>query len=248
MGRAATTLRIAVIAAVALTSGGAGTCGSDDGGVAPTPVADFVVTAPDGFAELVPTTAVGIAWQVTASLAYGLELEVVAGTESPKIIATTDLAPGSLTWDGRDLARVAAPPGNYRLRAVALGPDDGEVDTADGDAAHLIVVQGIRFRDHALTFTVAQPGRDLVLTTVARSPLELDLLLDRDLTTAGDELPLLTATIPGELVPVGRSYPFTGRTADDHPIAGGTYVVVAELHARGGIIYRVDGPTLTWTP
>ena len=248
MGRAATTIRIAAIALVALTSGGAGTCGSDDGATDPTPLADFAVTAPDGFAELVPTTTVGIAWQVTASPAYGLELEVVSGAEPARVITTVDLASGSLTWDGRDQARAAAPPGNYRLRAIALGPDDGEVDTADGDAAHLIVVQGVRFRDRTLAFTGAQAGRDLVLTTVARSPLELDLLLDPDLATAGDELPLLTATIPGELVPVGRSYPFTGRTADDHAIAAGTYVVVAELHASGGIMYRVDGPTLTWTP
>ena len=45
----------------------------------------------------------------------------------------------------------------------------------------------------------------IVLTTVTRSPLELTLALDPSLVTDGDELPLLTATIPAELVPTARA-------------------------------------------
>lgn len=223
-------------------------CG-DQGDSGTLPLADFVVTAPDGFVELVPTTTVELAWQVTPSTAFGLELDVVAGAAPPRPITTQALASGTFTWDGRDLARTAVPPDNYQLRAVALGPDDGEVDTADGDNAHLIVVQGVTFRDAALTFTGGQAARELVLTTVARSTIELALVADPDPAIAGDELPLLTASIPGELVPRPRSYPFTGRTADDRAIAAGTYVLAAVVRARAGAItYRVDGPTLTWTP
>jgi hypothetical protein len=59
----------------------------------------------------------------------------------------------------------------------------------------------------------------------------------------------LTASIPGELVPTPRSYPFTGMDAGGAPIPAGTYTLAAFIHARGDtIVYRVDGPTLTWTP
>ena len=224
-------------------------CGDDGGdGVTAGPLDDFVVLAPSGFSELVPTTTVDVTWAVTAALAYGLELQAVAGA-TPIMIDRRALAPGTLSWNGRDRAGRPAPPGNYQVRAIALGPDDGEVDTAEGDNAHLIVVQGVSFRDTTLAFTGAPAPRDIVLTTTARSVMELTLVLDPDVATAGDELPLLTATIPGEFASFARSYPFTGRTAADQPIAAGTYVVAAQLRAvAADIAYRVDGPTLTWTP
>lgn len=220
-----------------------------DGGAPPTPLADFVLTAPDGFVELVPTTSATLAWEVTASPALALQLDALTGAEPPVLIDRRALAAGTLAWDGRDPAGVAARPGNYQIRATALGPDDGTVDTADGDNAHLVVVQGVRFRDATLAFTGAAPARDMVLTATTRSTLELTLLLDPDLAIAGDELPLLTATVPGELVPTARSYPFTGRTAGGHAIAAGAYVLAASIRARAGTItYRTDGPTLTWAP
>lgn len=240
----------ALVAAIGLTGTlGAGECGGGDDGTAVGPLDDFELTAPDGFAELVPTTTVEIAWQVTSSSAFGLELDAVAADGAPILLDRRALTSGSFAWDGRGADAIPVAPGNYQISASALGPDDGTVATVAGDNAHLVVVQGVRFRDAALTFTGGAGGRELVLTTVTRSPLELTLALDPSPTTAGDELPLLTATIPGELVPTPRSYPFTGRTAADQPIAGGSYVLAALVRARGGTIaYRVDGPTVAWTP
>ena len=236
-------------AAAACTAALALAACADDGGAPPAPLADFVLTAPDGFAELVPTTTTTLAWEVTASPALGLQLDALTGAEPPVLIGRRALAAGTLAWDGRDPAGGPARPGNYRIRATALGPDDGTVDTAEGDNAHLVVVQGVRFAAAMLAFTGAQPARDLVLTSTTRSTMELTLLLDPDVANAGDELPLLTATIPGELVPTGRSYPFTGRTADGQAIAAGAYVLAASIKARAGTItYRTDGPTLTWAP
>lgn len=248
--RSARAIVRALVAAIGLTGTlGAGECGGGDDGTAVGPLDDFELTAPDGFAELVPTTTVAIAWQVTTSPALGLELDAVAAGEAPTMIDRRALTSGSLDWNGRGPTGLAVPPGNYQISASALGPDDGAVATVEGDNAHLVVVQGVRFRDGALTFTGGGGGRELVLTTVTRSPLELTLALDPSPLADGDELPLLTATIPGELVPTPRSYPFTGRTAADQPIAGGSYVLAALVRARGGTIaYRVDGPTLTWTP
>ncbi|HVV82724.1 MAG TPA: hypothetical protein VHE35_06570 [Kofleriaceae bacterium] len=244
--------RLAAGALTVLACGGAGTCGGDGGdddGPAGEPLADFAFTKPDGFAELVPTTTVELAWTVSPSDADSLELDAFDGDEPPIAIQRFSLVSGSYAWDGRSPAGTAAPPGNYRLRAIALGPADGEAARLDGDATHLVVVQGVRFRDTTLAFTGGQASRQIVVDTTARSPVELTLVLDPDVATDGDELPLLTATVPGEFASVARTYPFTGHTADDQPIAGGTYTLAAVLRARdGAITYRTDGPTLTWTP
>lgn len=225
-------------------------CGGDDGGGPPGgPLDDLRVTAPDGFAELGPGEAADVAWEVTASDAYGLELGVVGDDVAPRMIERRPLAAGTLRWNGVQLDGIRAPAGNYHVYASALGPDDGAVQTVDGGADHLIVVQGVRFRDATLSFTDADLPGALVLSTVARSPMELTLVLDPDVGTELDEKTLLTASIPGELVPVARSYPFTGLDASGAPIGGGTYTLAAVIRARGGAItYRVDGPTLTWTP
>lgn len=222
-------------------------CG-DDGGATGGPLDDFVLTAPDGFAEQVPTTTVDVAWTVSAA-SYGLELDVVSGDEPAIMIQRRALEPGTIAWDGEGTVGARVPAGNYRVLAIALGPDDGAVQTVDGGADHLIVVQGVRFRDRTLSFTGAMATRELVVSTVARSTMELTLVLDPDLTTELDEKPLLTASIPGELAPVARSYPFTGMDASGAPIAAGAYTVAAVIRARGGAItYRIDGPTLTWAP
>lgn len=222
---------------------------ADDQGAEVAPLEDFAVTSPDGFAELVPGGAVELAWTVTARPQLSLEIDLVAGVAPPWVITHDRVQPGSFTWGGLDSRNQPLPPDNYRVRAAAIAPDDGTVDTFDGDAAHLVVVQGVRFRDASLAFTGAQADRQIVLSTVTRSPMELTLALDPDPGRAGDELPLLTASIPGELVPFARSYPFTGRTAADGAVPAGFYVVAALISTRDGAVqYRIDGPGLTWTP
>lgn len=221
-------------------------CGDDGGGA---PLADFALTAPDGFAELVPGETVAIAWQVSTAPSHALVLAASTGDEPPVTIHRGPLTAGQVAWDGRGADQVLAAAGNYQLTATALGPGDAVVATVEGGAGHLVVLQGVRFRDAALDFTGAQAARDLVLTTVTRSVIDLTLVVDPDVAVAGDERPLLTATIPGELVPTTRSYPFTGRTAADQPLAGGHYTLAALVRARAGArTYRVDGPGLTWTP
>ena len=212
------------------------------------PLADFRLLAPDGFAELVPSRTVDVAWSVTPA-PYGLQLDALDRDGRPWMLDRRSLEPGSLAWDGEDPAGEPAPPGHYTVRATALGPDDGEAGTFDGGVAHLIVVQGVRFRDQALVYTGADAQRPLVLTTVARSPFELSLFLDRDIGVPDDELPLLDDDVPGELVPVERTYGFSGRTRDGAPVPAGEYVLYARVIARQGtVVYRVNGPTLDWTP
>jgi hypothetical protein len=236
-------------AALLVVLAGLAACGGDDGAAPPGPLDDLVVTAPDGFAELAPTETATIAWEVTASGGFGLELAVVSGDEPAVLVERRALASGSLGWDGDDPAGDRVPAGNYQVRAIALGPDDGTVQAVDGGATHLLVVQGVRFRDDALAFTGGQASRELALVTVTRSTLALTLVIDPDVAVPGDERALVTASVPGELAPTPRSYPFTGRDADDRAIAGGTYTLAAIVAARAGAItYRVDGPTLTWTP
>lgn len=236
------TVRCAPLIALVLVAG----CGDDGVGA---PLADFEVTAPDGFVELVPGETVTIAWQVSAAPSDALVLSAATGDEPALTLYRGPLRAGQVAWDGRAPDQALAAAGNYQLTAAALGPDDGVVATVDVGAGHLIVLQGVRFRDATLDFTGAQATRELVLTTVTRSVMELTLAVDPDLAVAGDERPLSTATIPGELVPTTRSYPFTGRTADDQPLAGGRYTLAALVRARAGArTYRVDGPVLTWTP
>ena len=221
----------------------------DDGDPAALPLAQYELLAPDGFEELIPTKTVEVAWAVEPGPRI-LRMEAIEGDRAPVTIYDGAVQAAALQWDGRDVdTGAAAAPGNYQVRARVVNERGGEYDSRLGDNAHLIVIQGVTFRDATLAFTGAQATRDVVLTTTARSVMELTLALDPDVATAGDELPLLTATIPGEFASFARSYPFTGRTAADQPIAAGTYVVAAQLRAvAAGVAYRVDGPTLTWTP
>jgi hypothetical protein len=224
-------------------------CGGDDADGAG-PLVDFVFVEPDGFAELVRGDTVDVTWDVTTAPGLELRLDVLPGGDptTPLPLRWTDLAPGTLAWDGTvQGARLLA--GHFELRATALTSGEEVLQHVDGGAQHLIVLQGVRFRDQTLAFTGAQANRELVLTTVTRSVMEMTLALDPDTGADGDELPLLTASIPGELVPTTRSYPFTGRTAADDAIAAGTYTLIAQVRARGGANTYVDyGPQLTWAP
>lgn len=235
---------LAVTTALALAA-----CADDE--PAGDPLDDFVLTSPDGFVELIPTSTVELAWDVTARppLSLELDLDLVGSVEPALVIHHAQLAPGSFTWDGLDTRNQPALPGNYQVRAIAVEPSFGTVDARPGDNAHLVVVQGVRFRDGELSFTGAQSSRELALTTVNRSVMAMTLALDPDPAVEGDELPLLTANVPGELVPFARTYPFTGRTAADAPVPGGRYQLVALIAAEDGARhYRVAGPGLSWAP
>jgi hypothetical protein len=151
-------------------------------------------------------------------------------------IATTD--------DGAPI-----PPGVYRIQGAFGGCALSE-PAYDAGALRLVYAQGLTFADTALTVTGAQTPRDLELRTVSLSSFDLELLVDPTPGgAAGDELVFATATVPGELVAMNRRYAFTGMTTQGAAISGGSYRIVARVHARSGtVVYDVPGPMLTWSP
>lgn len=203
---------------------------------------DFALTAPDGFAELVPGATVMIGWAADGDSGADVELQAFSTDQDVTIaLPPALLGDGQLAWNGGD-----APPGNYRLGGTVARIAQCEGLTITPDDLHLVVVQGLRLPTAALAFTGAQSTRTINVTTVTRSTLMVRYVVDPDLATGGDELAFAQATIPGELVAVPRSYPFTGMTTTGAAIPAGTYTLAALV--GDPLAYRVDGPSLTWTP
>lgn len=208
----------------------------------------FALTQPDGFAELVPGGRVTLAW-TSAGGDGGADVELaLTATDGgdPIELPAALVGDGQLTWDGQRLDGSLAPPANYRI-----GGTVGRIASCGGleltpDDLHLVVVQGLRMPDAPITFTGSQLTRMITVTTVTRSPLMVSYALDPSATTDGDELVFARATVPAELAPVARSYPFSGMTVDATAIPDGEYDLVALVGAP--VAYRALGPRLTWHP
>lgn len=213
-------------------------CGDDV--VCPS-VGEVRITRPDGFAELVAGGTVEIAWTADGTPGASMALEAVeidGATVVP--LPPANLEDGGLTWDGLHPDGWAAPPANYRIagRAGEVGGCEG-VEVAGGDL-HLIVVQGVRLPAEMLDFAGSDATRTFAVTTVSRSTLAIAYALAPD---AGDALTILETTVPGELAPVRRTYPFTGMTAAGAAIPAGDYDLIAQVGAA-----RVVGPRVRWRP
>ncbi|MEZ4404122.1 MAG: hypothetical protein R3B06_29135 [Kofleriaceae bacterium] len=217
-------------------------------GPAPATIADLRVTAPTGAAEVVPVAdeALAIAWTATVTGAVDLTLALVPDQPSnPAVtLATVDAAAGQLRWL---VPRPPPAPGTYRLTATATDAAGGAA-LATAAASAIVVVQGVVFRAAALTFTGADPERDVWLTVTNGQPIDVALELSPP-GQAGPRVTVATATIASDLAPVGRVLRFDGTTVDGAPLAGGSYdahlVVTPPARPTG---YQVDGLTIHWTP
>ena len=205
----------------------------------------FALTAPDGFAELVPGASVTIRWRADDDPGALVQLRAIASDGVADVaLAPAALADGAVTWDGRaDGARV--PAANYRLGGEVARVGGCGATPIAADDLHLIVVQGVRLPTAALAFTGSQATRPVAVTTVTRSMVPLELALDPDPGVDGDELVFAAALIPGEFTPTARSYPFTGLTTTGAAIPAGSYDLTARFGTGGA---RTVGPRVRWDP
>jgi len=206
-------------------------------------------TSPTGSVEWVPTgPPVAIAFTVAdgeGAVAIALDTldEAIAYN-----LGTFARGATSIDFAGTDAAGGALRPEVYQPVASFLDCD-GAAARVEGGAFHQVVVQGVELAAAPLTATAATVPLAVPLTTVTRSTLEIDLVVDPDPGTAGDELVFDHLSVPGELVPVARTAAFTGTASGGAAIPGGTYQVRAVVHARADtLVYESAGPTLTWTP
>lgn len=238
--------------AVAAVAGGAAAliapgCTSPD--ACPAAESSYQLVEPAGFAQKTPTgPAIEIAWTIDSdATSFHLDL-APSGGATGAAVPLADLGPGARTFAfaGASADGAPVPPGNYAVRMTLRCGDVTNDTVVDGGPLHLVVVQGVRFRDAALAFTADQADRHVVLTTVTRTQMELELAVAD---AAGPPRVFARALIPGELVPFERSYPFTGQDIDGTDVPAGTYAVLARVRAPGaGESTEVAGPTLTWTP
>lgn len=207
----------------------------------------FTLTAPAGFAELVPGGTVTVAWTADGTPGAAVSLEAIATDADTRIaLPPANLGDHQLTWDGTRADGGAAPAGNYRIggQVGAVGGCDGA--TVAPDDLHLIVVQGVRMPTAPITFVGSQLTRMVTVQTVTRSVIVVRYAVDPSAAVDGDELVFAQATVPGEFTPIARSYPFSGLTTDGAAIPDGDYELIALVGAPTG--YRVVGPRLTWHP
>lgn len=207
----------------------------------------FALTEPDGFAELVPGATVTIAWTGDGDPGADVELELTATDGGAPIFVPPALfGAGQLTWDGRDRDGLVAPPANYRIGGVVAKIAACAGRPIVPDDLHLVVVQGVRMPREPITWSGSQLTRMFTVATVTRSVLAVRYAVDPDPATDGDELVFLETTVPGELAPVMRSYPFSGTTVAGADIPGGEYDLIALVGTPTA--YRAVGPRLTWLP
>ncbi|MBZ0237049.1 MAG: hypothetical protein K8M05_32265 [Deltaproteobacteria bacterium] len=206
----------------------------------------FALTRPTGASELVPGESVRFEWEPID--VPGAVVAFVLVDDDVRIpVGTVETGVGVHDVQTADSGQ-PVPMGVYRIQGV-FGGCALSAPPYDGGATRLVFAQGVTFADASLTITGAQTPRDLELTTVALSTVELELLADPTPGADGDELLFATGAVPGELVAMTRRYAFTGMTTTGAAIPGGTYRVVARVRARdGAVVYDVPGPQLTWSP
>lgn len=232
--------RIAALLAVGLAA-----CEVPEG--CPEVAGTFALTMPTGASELVPGSSVHLAWAATAGTSAVVAFVLVEG-DARVPTGTVDVSAGMADLATTD-AGAPIPPGVYRIQGVFGGCALSE-PAYDAGPTRLVYAQGVTFTDTSLAIAAADTPRDVAFRTVSLSTMELELFVDPTPGgTAGDELRFAMGSVPGELVAMTRRYAFTGSTTEGAAIPGGTYRVVARVHARTNTVtYDVPGPQLTWTP
>jgi hypothetical protein len=206
----------------------------------------FALTMPGGATELIPGSPVRLTWEPILGTSAVVAFVLVQG-DARVPTGTVDVSAGMADIATTD-SGAPIPPGVYRIQGAFGGCALSE-PAYDAGPVRLIYAQGVRFADTSLTIAAADTPRNLAVTTVSLSTLQLELLLDPTPGTPGDELIFSTSSVPGELVAMQRQYAFTGMTTTGAAIPGGTYSVIARIHARSDTVtYDVPGPQLVWSP
>jgi hypothetical protein len=206
----------------------------------------FALSAPTGASELMPGSPVHLTWEPITGTSAVIAFVLVEG-DARVPTGTVDVSAGMTdlaTTDGG----APIPPGVYRIQGAFGGCALSE-PAYDAGPIRLVYAQGVRFADTSLTIASADVPRNIAVTTVSLSTMELELLADPTPGTPGDELVFAEAEVPGELVAMPRMYAFTGMTTAGAAIPGGTYAVIARIHARNDTVtYDLPGPQLSWSP
>lgn len=206
----------------------------------------FALTAPGGATELMPGSPVHLTWEPILGTSAVIAFVLVEG-ETRVPTGTVDVSAGAADIATTD-SGAPIPPGVYRIQG-AFGGCALSDPAYDAGPVRLIYAQGVRFADTSITIATADTPRQIAVTTVSLSTLQLELLLDPTPGTPGDELIFATSSVPGELVAMQRQYAFTGMTTTGAAIPSGSYRVIARIHARNDTVtYDTPGPQLVWSP
>jgi hypothetical protein len=209
------------------------------------------VTAPTGLTPLVPGHPITITTRVdlagadpsTAHLAVTLDASL-GGADQVVFDGAATAGDTSRTFPADDQPFPA--PGVYALTAAL---DAGDAHVTAPPSVTRVAAQGVVFRRPAPgeRVEVGAPV-DLALDAVTLGPMALTLVLAAENGTAGDEVAIITASIPGELVPVPRTYSFDGTDATGAPVPAGDYRLEADIvDQRTGAAYRSHGGSVRVT-
>lgn len=216
-------------------------CGDAEGPI-------IAITAPT-LGAYVPGGSLAIAWDASPAFdAAHLAVRLVprdGGAGFPLILgemrAPTTTAPTAdgFTWAGEDALGGAVRPGFYGLAVADTRRGDSTYD--GGDTSIIAVVGAVPTApaiSTALTLTPAAPVTLHVdVSTIA--PLSVTLVADPS-TADGDELPITTMEIPGEIRTVDHDFAWDGTLAAGGKIATGDYTIDA-LIDDGTTTWRVGG-------
>jgi hypothetical protein len=237
MGRLAALLALTLCAPLAA-------CETPEG--CPEVASTFALSMPNGASELVPGSPVRLSWEPIVGTSAVVAFVLVEG-DARVPTGTVDVSAGMADIATTD-SGAPIPAGVYRIQGVFGGCALSE-PVYDAGPVRPLFAQGVRFADTSIAIAAADTPRNIAVTTVSLSTMQLELLLDPTPATPGDELIFATGSVPGELVAMQRQYTFTGRTTSNAAIPGGTYTVIARIHARNETVtYDVTGPQLTWSP
>ncbi|MBP8805489.1 MAG: hypothetical protein KBG48_06805 [Kofleriaceae bacterium] len=230
-------MRLAALAAVA--------CAVAPGCAAPPAVDELRVLSPTAAVEVVPVAGypLGATWSYAgdpAEVALTLVPDRAGGATVP--LGRTPATAGAATWT------VTAPAprhGTYRLRADAYLTGVAAA-AATAWAPAIVLMQGASFRDSTLTFTGADPERDVWVEATVGRPIAIELVARRD--GAGPPQILARGSIASDLAPIGRVYRWPTVDVDGAPVEAGTYAVVLAVTSADGERYLVDGLEVAWQP
>jgi len=214
---------------------------------------------PPGFTQLVPTKTVDVAWWVdlgdtdveTASLG---SIRIALAAEFGGVDQTICTGPPPLETDAITCT-VPGPqqpfpvPGVYRVTATL------DVDGAHDETEWFIARLGVQ----GVVFTRPAPAARLEVTAGTSTALELDtstfapfalsLVLRPENDAAGADVVIHDGSVPGEILPVHRAYPFDGRDTTGAPVPAGDYRLAAIVtDERTGIRYRTEGGAVRISP
>jgi hypothetical protein len=207
----------------------------------------ITLTEPFLFASLVPTRTIPVAW--TAHLAGDgeatVDVRLVAEYGgADQLVFDGPVREGATSIEFPAADQPFPAPGVYTVEARLAS--DGVSVEAESDAR--VGVQGIVFTEPAIGERLdasAGTRADIELDGTTFGTLALALMLTPETGAAGDGLVIHEASLPGEVLPVHRTYAFDGADATGAPVAAGDYRLTAiTTDASTGVEQSTDGGTV----